>query len=321
MYRTLNSYLRQRFGCKVYKLALDGGMTCPNRDGTLGSRGCIFCSGSGEFAEGGGDIADQLRRAKARVAAKAGPEAKYIAYFQSFTNTYGPLPYLEAIFRQAMAPEDVAALSIATRPDCLPPAVVELLQTLSREKPVWVELGLQTIHLETARYIRRGYDLAVYDDAVRRLKSAGLEVITHVILGLPGETRADMVETARYVGRAGGDGIKLQLLHVLEGTDLARDYRAGRVPVLSLEEYISILEDCLAVLPPDMVIHRLTGDGAKRDLLAPLWSGDKKRVLNAIRTAFQRDNVRQGSRYLPQEKLDTGSIPVNKTGGNNHDQN
>lgn len=322
-YRSFNQAMKERFGCKVYKLALDGGLTCPNRDGTLGTRGCIFCSGtgSGEFsAPARGDIPKQLAQAKAQVEQK-NKGGKYIAYFQSFTNTYGPLPYLEAIFRQAMAPEDVAALSIATRPDCLPPAVVELLQTLSREKPVWVELGLQTIHLETVRYIRRGYDLAVYDDAVRRLKSAGLEIITHVILGLPGETRADMVETARYVGRAGGDGIKLQLLHVLEGTDLARDYRAGKVPVLSLEEYISILEDCLAVLPPDMVIHRLTGDGAKRDLLAPLWSGDKKRVLNAIRTAFQRDNVRQGSRYLPQEKLDTGSIPVNKTGGNNHDQN
>lgn len=298
-YRSLNQTLRARFGCKVYKLALDGGMTCPNRDGTLGSRGCIFCSdvGSGEFAAPVcGDIRQQLQAAKARVARKD-RGGKYIAYFQSFTNTYAPVAHLETIFRQAMEPEEVVALSVATRPDCLPPPVVDLLARLAEEKPVWVELGLQTIHPDTARYLRRGYDLPVYEDAVARLKAAGAEVITHVILGLPGESHEDMVETVRYVGRSGADGIKLQLLHVLEGTDLARDYRAGKVPILSLEEYIALLEDCLAVLPPEMVIHRLTGDGAKRTLLAPLWTADKKRVLNAIQTAFRRDGVQQGSRY------------------------
>lgn len=300
-YRALNQALRARFGCKVYKLALDGGMTCPNRDGTLDTRGCIFCSdvGAGEFAAPVcGDIRQQIEAAKARVARK-NRGGKYIAYFQSFTNTYAPVSHLETIFRQALEPEDVVALSVATRPDCLPPAVVDLLARLAREKPVWVELGLQTIHPDTARYIRRGYDLPVYEDAVARLKAAGAEVITHVILGLPGEGHQDMVETVRYVGRSGADGIKLQLLHVLEGTDLARDYRAGKVPVLSLEEYIALLEDCLAVLPPEMVIHRLTGDGAKKALLAPLWTGDKKRVLNAIQAAFRRDGVRQGSRYRP----------------------
>ncbi len=302
-YRSLNQAMKERFGCKVYKLALDGGMTCPNRDGTIGTRGCIFCSdvGSGEFAAPVcGDIRRQIERAKVRVEQK-NKGGKYIAYFQSFTNTYGPLPYLETIFRQATEPEEIVALSVATRPDCLPQEVVDMLCRLSQSKPVWVELGLQTIHPASARYIRRGYDLEVYEDAVTRLKAADLEVITHVILGLPGESHEDMVETVRYVGQTGGDGIKLQLLHVLEGTDLAEDYRAGKVPVLSLEEYIPLLEDCLAVLPPELVIHRLTGDGAKGNLLAPLWTGDKKRVLNAIQTAFRRDGVRQGSQYEPRQ--------------------
>ena len=274
-------------------------MTCPNRDGTLGTRGCLFCgeTGSGDFAAPHcGDIAVQLAQAKARISAKHHGE-KYIAYFQSFTNTYAPVAYLNHLFTQAIAPEEVVALSIATRPDCLGPEVLELLAHLHEKKPVWVELGLQTIHPSSAQYIRRGYALSVYDQAVRDLKAAGLEVITHVILGLPGESRQDMVETARYVGDSGADGIKLQLLHVLEGTDLADDYRAGKVPVLSLEEYIAVLEDCLAVLPPEMVIHRLTGDGAKKNLLAPLWSANKKNVLNAIQAAFTRDHVQQGSRW------------------------
>lgn len=300
-YRSFHQAMRERFGCKVYKLALDGGMTCPNRDGSIGERGCIFCSdvGSGDFAAPAcGSIPQQIVQAKQRVAAK-NKNGRYIAYFQSFTNTYAPVPYLEALFRQALEPEDIVALSVATRPDCLGPKVLSLLETLNRDKPVWVELGLQTIHPESARYIRRGYGLPVYDQAVHRLKEAGLEVITHVILGLPGETMEDMVETARYVGASGSDGIKLQLLHVLEGTDLAQDYREGKVPVLTQEEYIRILEACLAVLPPDLVIHRLTGDGPKKDLLAPLWSANKKQVLNAIRAAFARDQVRQGSQYHP----------------------
>lgn len=302
-YCSFNQAMQARFGSKVYKLALDGGMTCPNRDGKIGKRGCIFCSdvGSGDFAAPVcGTISEQIARAKQRVEAK-NKGGRYIAYFQSFTNTYAPLSYLERLFRQALEPEEIVALSIATRPDCLAPEVISLLETLHQDKPIWVELGLQTIHPKSAQYIRRGYDLPVYDQAVRRLKDAGLEVITHVILGLPGETLEDMVATARYVGRSGADGIKLQLLHVLEGTDLAQEYRAGQVPILSQEDYIRILEACLAVLPPNMVIHRLTGDGAKKDLLAPLWSANKKQVLNAISTSFARDRVRQGSCYEPIE--------------------
>ena len=289
--------MQERFGCKVYTLALDGGLTCPNRDGTVGERGCIFCSdvGSGEFAAPAcGSISAQITQAKARVE-KKNKGGKYVAYFQSFTNTYGPLPYLERIFREAIEPDEIVALSIATRPDCLGPEVLALLSSLNERKPVWVELGLQTIHPNSARYIRRGYDLEVYDRAVRQLKEAGIEVITHVILGLPGETREQMLQTVRYVGQSGADGIKLQLLHVLEGTDLARDWREGKVPVMELEDYVLLLEDCLAVLPPELVVHRLTGDGHKRDLLAPLWTGDKKRVLNTINQMFARDGVRQGS--------------------------
>ena len=303
-YHTFHEAMHRQFGGKVYKLALDGGMSCPNRDGTCGTRGCIFCSeqGSGEFAAPRcTDIRQQLNNAKERVRQKS-KNAGYIAYFQSFTNTYAPLDYLRRLFRDAIGQEEIVALSIATRPDCLPPETVALLEELNRIKPVWVELGLQTIHEDTARYIRRGYDLEVFDDAVRRLKAAGLTVIVHQILGLPGEDRSRMLETARYIGASGADGIKLQLLHILEGTDLAAEWRAGKVPVLELEEYLSILADCIRVLPPEMVIHRLTGDGPKRLLLAPLWSGDKKRVLNALNRFFIRENVCQGEWLSAREK-------------------
>ena len=303
-YHTFHEAMHRQFGGKVYKLALDGGMSCPNRDGTCGTRGCIFCSeqGSGEFAAPRcTDIRQQLNNAKERVRQKS-KNAGYIAYFQSFTNTYAPLDYLRRLFRDAIGQEEIVALSIATRPDCLPPETVALLEELNRIKPVWVELGLQTIPEDTARYIRRGYDLEVFDDAVRRLKAAGLTVIVHQILGLPGEDRSRMLETARYIGASGADGIKLQLLHILEGTDLAAEWRAGKVPVLELEEYLSILADCIRVLPPEMVIHRLTGDGPKRLLLAPLWSGDKKRVLNALNRFFIRENVCQGEWLSAREK-------------------
>ena len=279
-----NEYYRRRFGCKLYKLALDGGMTCPNRDGTKGDRGCIFCSGagSGDFAAPRmGSVTEQIEAAKARVAGKL-REGKYIAYFQSFTNTYAPLPYLEALFSEALRHPDIAALSIATRPDCLPEPVLALLTRLDRIKPVMVELGLQTIHPATADFIRRGYPLSDFDRAVERLSALGLHTVVHVILGLPGETEQMMVQTVRYVGRSGAKGVKLQLLHVLEGTDLAELWRAGLVPVMSLGDYARLLGRCLDALPEDMVIHRLTGDGAKKDLLAPLWSADKKRVLNYV---------------------------------------
>ena len=290
----LNTHLKRQYGCKVYKLALSSGCSCPNRDGTLGVRGCIFCDGAGAFAEVG-DIPAQLAAARQRVSAKAGQGAKYIAYFQSFTNTYGDPAHLRKLFQAAIEPEDVAILSIATRPDCLGPEISELLAELNRVKPVWVELGLQTIHPASAAYIRRGYDLPVFDAAVKRLKAIGVRVIVHQILGLPGETPEMMAQTSRYIGQAGADGVKLHLLHVLRNTDLAAEWQAGRVQTLELPEYIAALELCLQNLPPEVVIHRLTGDGAKRDLLAPLWSGDKKRVLNAIRRAFEQDDLVQGS--------------------------
>lgn len=282
-YLSANDYFRERFGCKLYKLALDGGMTCPNRDGTKGCRGCIFCSasGSGDFAEPRrGSVTEQLERAKARVAAKA-KNARYIAYFQSFTNTYAPVDYLEPLFTEAIAHPEVAALGVATRPDCLPGPVLDLLARLNAVKPVIAELGLQTVHPETAAVIRRGYPLEDYDRAAAALRALGIHTVVHVILGLPGETEEMMLETVRYVGRT-ADGIKLQLLHVLEGTDLAELWRQGRVPVMDLETYARLLGRCLQVLPPETVVHRLTGDGAKKDLLAPLWTADKKHVLNYV---------------------------------------
>ena len=280
----LSDHYRQTFGCKVYKLSLDGGFTCPNRDGTLGTRGCIFCSekGSGEFAEGScGSISRQLERAKERVRGK-NREGKYIAYFQSFTNTYAPVAVLEQRYREAIAPEDIVGLAVATRPDCLPEEVVALLARINRIKPVSVELGLQTVHENTARYLRRGYPTAVYLDAVKRLKAAGLEVVTHIILGLPGETEEMMMETTRQAVAAGTDGVKLHLLHVLRGTDLEQEYLRGRVEPLSLERYGQILKACISCLPEHIIVHRITGDGAKRDLIAPAWSADKKRVLNYL---------------------------------------
>lgn len=293
-YHKLSDYLQSRFGCKVYKLALDGGMTCPNRDGTLGTGGCIFCAadGSGAFAQSGPSVTAQIEAAKARVSGKI-KNGKYIAYFQNFTNTYAPVSYLEPLFQAAISHPDIAALSVATRPDCLPEPVLDLLSALNQEKPVWVELGLQTIHPETARYIRRGYALPVYEQAAADLRTRDLETVTHVILGLPGETRAQMLETVRYVG-SHTDGIKLQLLHVLRGTDLAQDYKNGAFQVLSLDAYCDLIIDCLRVLPPRVVIHRLTGDGAKKDLIAPLWSADKKRVLNALNRAMASAGLRQG---------------------------
>lgn len=295
-YRSANAYMRERFGGKVYKLALDGGFTCPNRDGTLGTGGCIFCSGrgGGDFAVSAGtDVAAALETAKALVADKTGAK-RFIAYFQSFTGTYAPLEKLRELYTAAIVQPEIAALSIGTRPDCLGEEVLELLAGLNRIKPVWIELGLQTIHPETARYIRRGYALPVFEEAVKRLKAAGLEVIVHTILGLPGESEEMMYQTAEAIGRSGADGIKFQLLHVLSGTDLAEDYAAGKFRTLELEEYIRILEGCIRRIPPHMTVHRLTGDGAKRELIAPLWSGDKKRVLNSINRAFDRDRLVQG---------------------------
>ena len=288
MYKTLSDHYRERFGCKVYKLSIDAGFTCPNRDGTVGVGGCIFCScdGGGEFAVSGSSIAGQLAQAKARVAAK-NKGGKYIAYFQSFTNTYAPTEVLRQKYLEAIAPDWIVGLAIGTRPDCLGDAVIDLLAQINAIKPVSVELGLQTVHEATARYIRRGYPTQVYFDAVGRLKNAGIEVVTHMILGLPGEDEAMMIETTRQALRAGTDGVKFHLLHVLRGTDLEADYLAGKFSCLTLEEYGRLLKSCLAQLPPQTVVHRITGDGAKKNLVAPLWSADKKRVLNYLKNLLE----------------------------------
>ncbi len=277
---------------------MDGGFTCPNRDGTLGSRGCSFClGGSGSFAEEKcSSVTEQIERAKRRVE-KKNPSGRYIAYFQSYTGTYALAERLNALFGEAIAHPDIAAISVGTRPDCLPPEVIELLARLNKIKPVWVELGLQTIHEKTAERIRRGYPLSVFDDAVKRCKASGLYTVVHMIIGLPGETPEMAAQTAAYIGKSGADGIKLQLLHVLRGTDLADEYAAGLFDVMSMEEYIAALEECVRQLPPQITIHRLTGDGDKKYLVAPLWSADKKRVLNEVNAAFRRDNVIQGEHY------------------------
>lgn len=292
MYRSLNQHYQEKFGCKVYKLSVDAGFTCPNRDGTLGTRGCIFCSGegSGEFAEKtGSDIREQLERAKERVRRKI-RNGKFIAYFQAFTNTYGPVECLRKLYREAMEPEDIVGIAIGTRPDCLGEDVIALLAELNRIKPVSVELGLQTTHEPSVAYIRRGYENPVYFDAVRRLKAAGIEVVTHIILGLPGETMEIAAETTRQAVEAGTDGVKFHLLHVLRGTDLETEYRAGKFRCLTLEEYARWLSGCLAMVPERVVVHRITGDGAKRDLVAPSWSADKKRVLNYLNTYLSGGN-------------------------------
>lgn len=282
-YTTLNSYLKEKFGCKVYKISLDCGFTCPNRDGTLGYGGCIFCSegGSGDFAESRTlGVTEQIESGKEKVKNKI-KSGKYIAYFQAFTNTYADVNTLEKMFSQAINHPDIVALSIATRPDCLEQEKVELLSRLNKIKPIFVELGLQTVNDKTAKYIRRGYTLDVYDDAVERLHEQGINVVTHIIIGLPYETKENMLSSVKYVCKV-TDGIKLQLLHILKGTDLAKDYFEHKFEVLSLEEYTDIIAECVKVIPENVVIHRLTGDGAKKDLIAPLWSADKKKVLNTI---------------------------------------
>ena len=298
-YYSLNEYLRRRFGGPVYKLSLNGGMTCPNRDGKIDTRGCIFCSagGSGEFAASAVlDIDKQIESAKRLVTGKTKAES-FIAYFQPFTNTYADVSYLEKIFMQAIMRYDVCALSVATRPDCLENDKLELLSRLNKIKPVFVELGLQTVHSRTASYIRRGYELDVFDKAVADLKSIGINVVVHIILGLPGESREDMLESVSYVAHSGADGIKLQLLHLLKGTDLAAEYEKEPFHILKLDEYTELICDCIELLPPDMVVHRITGDGDKKLLIEPQWSGNKRLVLNTINKALRERNVIQGSKF------------------------
>lgn len=318
-YYSLNEYLKDTYGCKMYKLALNGGMTCPNRDGLIDTRGCIFCSagGSGDFA---GDavltrhsdistdtittprntqisgISSQIDAGQQLIRRKYNGGC-YIAYFQSYTNTYAPVEYLRQIYYEAINREDIRILSIATRPDCLSNDIIELLSELNAVKPVWIELGLQTIHPKTAEYIRRGYELSIFESAVKRLNAIGIKPIVHMIIGLPFETEKMILQTANYIAHCGVSGIKLQLLHVLKNTDLAADFRAGLFQTMKLEDYIACLGNILELLPSDMVVHRLTGDGPKNLLVAPLWSADKKYVMNRINQYFKENNIYQGRIY------------------------
>ena len=295
-YHSLDYMLRERFGEKVYKVTLNGGMSCPNRDGKLGTRGCIFCSagGSGDFAADSSlSITEQIDRQISILSAKR-PIHKYIAYFQAFTNTYAPVEYLEKIFTEALSHPGIVALSIGTRPDCLGKDVVTLLSRLNRQKPVWVELGLQTIHEKTAAYIRRGYPLSCFEDTVKRLRSEDIEVIVHTILGLPGESTQDILNTMEYLNHQDIQGIKLQLLHVLRGTDLASDYEKGLFCTYERDEYISLVISCLEHLRPDMVIHRITGDGPKDLLISPLWASRKREVLNLLHHQMKENHNYQG---------------------------
>ncbi|MCD1146650.1 TIGR01212 family radical SAM protein [Peptoniphilus sp. KCTC 25270] len=291
-YLSANQYIKKRFGEKAYKISLDGGFTCPTRDGTKGTRGCIFCSqyGSGDYAQSKAkSITEQIEEGKKLVQRKNKKEnTKYIAYFQAYTNTYAPMEKLESLFTEAINHPDVIALSIATRPDCLEEDILPLLEKLNKIKPLWIELGLQTIHEKSAKYIRRGYSLKTYDEAVEKLRNIGIEqIITHVILGLPGETKKQMLETVDYVGKSKSNGIKLQLLHVLENTDLAKEYRKGTFEVLELEEYAEIVAESIGILPEDMVIHRITGDGNRHELIAPKWSLKKWHTLQTIQKKIQ----------------------------------
>ena len=289
MYKTANDYYKEKYGCKVYKLSIDGGFTCPNRDGTVSTGGCIFCSefGGGEFAESGTNVTRQLEKAKLRVERKI-KSGKYIAYFQSFTNTYAPLERLKKLFYEAIKPDYIVGLNIGTRPDCLPDDTIELLKGLNQIKPVTVELGLQTSDDAVAEYINRGYKSDVYKNAVSKLQNAGIEVITHIIIGLPCD---DPVKTTEFAVKCGTNGVKFHLLHILKNTRLADEYKHGRVKALELEEYAEILKKCILVLPENVVVHRITGDGAKKDLIAPLWSADKKKTLNFLNKYLQNENA------------------------------
>ena len=304
-YHSLDYELKRQFGQKIYKVSLDGGMSCPNRDGTVGTGGCTFCSqgGSGEFAVGRTgypDVWEQIEQAKTRVHRKISGEGKYIAYFQSYTNTYAPVDYLRTLFERAITHPDIVALSVGTRPDCLGDEVVALLKELNRQKPVWVELGLQTIHEKTAERIHRGYRLEVFEDAYRRLKEAGLTVVVHVILGLPGETKEEMLETVDYLGKIPVDGIKLQLLHILKGSQMAAEYEKNPFSLMELEEYLDLILTCVARLPQSVVIHRLSGDGAKALLIGPAWSANKKLVLNRMMQKFRENGIFQGCQSAPR---------------------
>lgn len=296
---SLDEYLKKTFGEKIYRISLNGGMTCPNRDGSKGDRGCIFCSrgGSGDFAESHTlSIEEQIISGKKRLKNKTNCR-KFIAYFQAYTNTYAPVSYLRPLFLEAINHPDIVVLSIATRPDCITPEILDLLTELNQIKPVWIEFGLQTIHEKTAAFIRRAFSLDCYESAVAALQERQIPVITHVILGLPGESRQDMLETVNYVAHSSVSGIKLQLLHILSDTDLADYYETHPFPLFTLESYCDFIVDCLELLPSSMVVHRITGDGPRKLLVAPLWSTDKKRVLNTIHKLLKERDTWQGKQF------------------------
>lgn len=300
-YHSLDYHLKKIYGEKVYRISLNGNMTCPNRDGTLGTRGCIFCSagGSGDFAESPHiSVTEQIERGKQRLAGKTSCR-KFIAYFQAYTNTYAPVEYLRSIFTEAILHPDIVILSIATRPDCIDDEILDLLSELNEIKPVWVEFGLQTIHPDTARLIRREFTLSCYEESVTALKARNIKVISHIILGLPGETNDQMLETVKYISHSCIDGVKLQLLHVLKDTDLETLYQTDPFPVLSFDAYCNLIGQCISLLPESMVIHRITGDGPRKLLLAPLWSLDKKNVLNSIQKTLRTEDLWQGKHYTP----------------------
>lgn len=297
-YYSLDAWCKNTYQHKCYKVALNAHMSCPNRDGTLGTRGCIFCSagGSGDFA---GDLEAGIRKIADKLPDMTSP--CIIAYFQAYTNTYAPCSYLEKIYTEALSFPLVCGISIATRPDCLPDEVLGLLSSLKKRFPdkfIWIELGLQTIHQPTADFIRRGYDLPCFEAAMTRLNAIGIPVIVHVILGLPGETEAQMLETVQYLNAFHPFGIKLQLLHVLENTDLADCYRNGDFKVLTKDVYLGIVTNSLEALSPDIVVHRVTGDGPKKILIAPQWSADKRDVLNSLHALMKKKNARQGDRIV-----------------------
>lgn len=301
-YHSLDYELKRKYGHKVYKLSLNGGMSCPNRDGTLGRRGCIFCSqgGSGDFAAPAAmSVTKQIEYAKNLIQAKLknSDGTKYIAYFQAYTNTYAPVSYLRKIFMEAIMHPDILILSIATRPDCINDEILDLLAELNSIKPVWIELGLQTIHETSANFIRRGYSLGVFENQVYNLRKKSIDVIVHTILGLPNESKNDMLMTMEYLSSLPIQGVKLQLLHILKDTDLGRMYEEGLVSTLDLDSYIDILISCLELLSPDIIIHRLTGDGPKDKLLAPLWSSNKKLVLNSIYKEMKDRDSYQGKSF------------------------
>lgn len=291
-YNSLNDYLKNKFNKKVYKLAIDCSFTCPNRDGTKGTGGCIFCSqkGSGDFAESGSDVKAQLEKAKQKLKNKVPQDAGYIAYFQSFTNTYADVKTLEKLYLSALEVNDVVALSVATRPDCINDENVALLSKINKTTPVFVELGLQTANENTAKYINRCYENDEFTLAVKKLREHNIEVVVHLILGLPNETQSDMLNTVDFINRHDIQGVKFQLLHVLENTALAKyDYTP-----LTMDEYFSVLVECINRLRPDIVIHRLTGDGDKKVLIAPEWSANKKYVLNSLNKYLEQNNIIQG---------------------------